>query len=168
MIKLNKRAFWLPNFVADTVLDIDADALQRAGITHVVFDLDETLVRRQTNVLTPRYRRFIHGLQAAGFTVMLGTNSRRNVTDLSTSLGIVAVQPRGLSYKPLPSFYTRVMTVADASPQHIVMVGDHIINDIAGANLSGLTTVLIKRRHSKRSRLRQAYIYLAIKFSGTT
>lgn len=144
MIEVSKHSVWSPNYVAGNILDIDTSVLRKKHITHIVFDLDDTLVERRSNQLLPSYAKFIHSLKAQGFEVLLGSNTKRDISDVAKKFGIKVVQPRGFSYKPLPSFYRRVTAATGTTPQHIAMVGNHWLNDIMGANWAGLVTILVK------------------------
>jgi HAD superfamily phosphatase (TIGR01668 family) len=147
-----------PNFIASSVLDIDAATLLRMGITHLVFDLDRTLVLRGSNVLTPAYLEHLRNLQSAGLTLLFGTNSRRDTTDLSSALGVTAVRPQGLSMKPRRSFYGRLIAQTGTTPDHIAMAGDHIVNDVIGSNRAGFTSILVTALTHRPTLLQQHYI----------
>lgn len=157
MIEINHLSNWYPDFVSDDILDIDLKVLQHAGITHVVFDLDRTLVNHGSNVVSQEYLRYLEMIRVAGFTTIIGSNTRRDISSLSTALSAMAIVPAGISYKPLPSFYRRIIKVAGTNPKHIAMVGDNILNDVIGANHAGFTTVLVEGLRGKFSPVYHAY-----------
>jgi hypothetical protein len=140
------------------MLDIDAKALHNIGITHIVFDLDNTLVHRGVNSLADDYSARIEDLKQQGFTVLIGTNSKREISSIKQLLDVAVIQPTRLSYKPRRSFYRRVISAAGTSPKHIAMVGDHFINDVMGGNRAGLTTVLVDTPHLPPSPIKRRYI----------
>ena len=55
MKKTNLKSIFYPDYIAGSVLEIDVDELQRTGITHLVFDIDETVVPKNHNELTAEY-----------------------------------------------------------------------------------------------------------------
>jgi len=165
VIEINHLSNWYPDFVSDSILDIDWKVLKRAGITHVVFDLDKTLVNHGSNVVSQEYMNYLETIRIAGFTIMIGSNTRRDISSLSALLGVIAIVPTGVSYKPLPSFYRRIIAEVDADPAHIAMVGDHILNDVIGANRAGFTTILVEGLHGKASLVYRAYLKLALKYA---
>jgi HAD superfamily phosphatase (TIGR01668 family) len=144
MIKLNHPSTWFPRYLAKSVLEITPEQLKQAGITHIVFDLDRTLVARRTETLAPAYSTALAALQAAGFTILVGSNTRRDISAVSELLKITAIQPRGIIRKPHLSFYKRVISATGTDPKHIAMVGDHILNDVIGGNFAGLTTIMVE------------------------
>ena len=158
MKNIMHKSKWFPDYLADTILDIDPNTLQTLGITHVVFDLDNTLVHHGKNDLTNQYQEHIKLLAANGLSILLGTNTKRNVNDLAVTLQAIAVQPAGLSYKPFRSFYKRIIATAGTTPDHIAMVGDHIINDVYGANRTGLTTIIVRALHNRPSYIYRRYL----------
>lgn len=166
MIKIKHSAIWYPDYRADTMLDIDAKVLYDIGITHIVFDLDNTLVHRGVNALKEDYTARIADLKAQGFTVLIGTNSRRDVGSIKRVLDVAVVQPTKLSYKPRRSFYARLIRAAGTSPEHIAMVGDHFINDVTGGNRAGLTTILVDTPHLPPALLKQLYIRRLVRHHG--
>jgi HAD superfamily phosphatase (TIGR01668 family) len=157
MIQITHSSPLYPNYLADTALDIDASVLKEAGITHIVFDLDKTLVERRGNTIAPEYIAKIVALQTAGFTILLGSNSRRDIQQILASIHSSGVQPIKFSMKPLPSFYRRIAHTAGTSPDRIAMVGDHILNDVIGANRAGFTTILVKGFRVRGSLLYRTY-----------
>jgi hypothetical protein len=150
---------WLyPAFTADSILDIDAATLLDAGITHLIFDLDQTLVPRRSNILTPAYRQHLANLQRAGLTILIGTNSRRDITELSRLLGVPVIRPVWFSVKPRSSFYARLLRETGTTAEHLAMAGDHILNDVIGPNRAGFTTILVRALTQRPTPLQRGYL----------
>jgi uncharacterized protein len=166
VIKIIKSSLWLPNYLADSILDLEIKTLKSAQITHLVFDLDRTLVKRRTNVMSPEYLKFIKKLKNAGYVIILGSNTRRDIDDLSKLLGIEVVRPKGVAIKPSKSFYARLISATHTTPEHIAMIGDHILNDVFGANRAGMTSIMVRPLHHKTSLLKRYYIKNALKHAG--
>jgi HAD superfamily phosphatase (TIGR01668 family) len=152
-----------PCFLANSILGIDAEILLQAGITHIVFDIDKTLVPRGEEMLTQEYIAAIRMLQAAGLIIMIGTNRRRDITKFTEAIGAISIQARGFSAKPYGSFFSRVLNEARVPSSQVAMVGDHIINDIMGANRAGFTTILVDSMHSRHSYFFRIYRYFVIR-----
>jgi|GEM_PF-1409524 len=157
MKRITNSSWFYPDFTVRSVLDIDAATLRAAGITHLVFDLDRTLVPRHAEALTSAYRKHIYSLQQAGLTILIGTNSRRDTSRLAEQLGVIVVRPIGLSMKPRRSFYTRLWQQTHTTPEHIAMAGDHIINDVIGPNRAGFTSILVAALTHRPTPVQQYY-----------
>lgn len=158
MIKIIHKTKLLPDFIASSILDIDAHTLQNFGITHLMFDLDDTLVYHGNNEIPPEYSAQISQLTEGGFTVLIGTNTKRDLNKLATDLDVTILQPIGLSYKPLKSYYKRAVSAAGTTPDHIAMIGDRLINDVVGANRSNFLTVLVQPLSSNLNLFLRLYL----------
>ncbi|HSX02177.1 MAG TPA: HAD hydrolase-like protein [Candidatus Saccharimonadia bacterium] len=137
-----------PNYVAASVMAIDYDRLFAAGIRHLVFDVDNTLVSYGEPVLQGPMLEFLKQLKARPevHTLRLASNSRRDLSTFGIGLGIDVIKPWRLSFKPLPSFYRRILANIgpNIDPKTVAMVGDKLIQDVWGANYAGMTTVLVQ------------------------
>src|SRR5271166_3993854 len=100
MVKLEKRSKLYPGFIADSVLDISIAELKRAGITHLVLDVDETLVPMRQHQLTDDYVRHLNELQEAGIVILIGSNSLRDLSAIADPIGANVVLPGRIVFKP--------------------------------------------------------------------
>jgi HAD superfamily phosphatase (TIGR01668 family) len=165
MTPILKPSIWYPNYFAQTILDIDPAVLRQRGVTHIVFDLDKTLVPAKKNDLPEAYVDFLRSLQAGGFTVLLGSNTRRDIQSITTLIDVQAIRPRYASAKPLQSYFARVIAQTGTSPNHIAMVGDHLLHDIIGGNRAGFTTILVRAIHHHIAPVNHGYIRLVHLFA---
>jgi hypothetical protein len=154
------KSVLFPNFTAQSVLDIEPTVLHELGITHIVFDLDRTLIPKRATAVEARYADYLLLLKQSGFQILIGSNTRRDIGSLIGPLGIPAITPRFLRSKPMGPFYDMIVKVAGTLPDHIAMVGDHVINDIVGGNRAGMTTILVKGMHGRlASRIYRPYFW---------
>ncbi len=137
------KSIFYPNYLVASLLDISAEELLAKKVTHVIFDLDETLMPKRGSKLSTKYLLHLKYLQQTGLVVCIGSNTRRDISDITQSIGVVAVQPFRLSFKPRRNFYYRIIAKLKVRPEQIAMVGDRIIQDVVGANRAGLTTILV-------------------------
>lgn len=165
MIRIHRDEIWLPDYVADSVAQIDAGELKQAGITHLVFDLDNTLLVRRTNELSAETIAHIAGLRRAGFKIVLGSNTRRDTDAIVDALKGEAVRVHGLTMKPFRAFYKSAIIAAGTKPENIAMVGDHLLNDVIGANRAGLKTILVKSLSRRSLTFNAAYIQWLKKYN---
>ncbi len=144
MQKVNKNSPFFPDYTAQSLREIDGVALQQAGILYVVFDLDETLLPRKTNTVSPQFMQHIKSMQKQGLKVYIGSNTRRDISKIAKKIGCQTIQATIVSFKPRKHFYQRLLQTIGAKPENVVMIGDRILNDIVAANRAGITTVLVK------------------------
>jgi uncharacterized protein len=136
----------VPNFIAPSIRDINYARLFEAGIKHLVFDIDNTLVSFGAPKLDPQTQSFLLELKARPEVccLRLASNSTRNLDGITEPIGTTAVQPSLLAFKPLPTLYHRILRDVHDDPASVVMIGDKLIQDIWGANYVGITTVLVQ------------------------
>lgn len=158
MKKTVRKSSLYPDYITSSVLKIKADELSAAGITHLVFDIDETVVPKRYNQLTPEYILFLQGLEKKGFKILIGSNTKRDLSEITQHLNTVVVRPGGLSFKPFKSYFKKVIKQAGVKPEHIAMVGDRILNDIVGGNRAGLTTILVEPYARRQTSFHHWYI----------
>lgn len=131
-----------PDLSLDTVEDLVPHELWRRGIRALLFDLDNTLVGGFEHVPDPTLAQAVGSLRAAGFALMVLSNSpARRVDPIASRLGMPAI---GNARKPLPQGFSRALTLLGRTPAETAMVGDTLWTDIVGANLIGITSVLIR------------------------
>jgi len=123
------------------VTDIDVDWLRRKGFRGVLFDLDNTIIRRDTHEFSREILEFIEKLRGHGFAMGIVSNSRTGrVDELVRRLNIPAV---GRAAKPFGHTFRNALKMLGTTPAETVIVGDQIFTDVLGGNLAGLHTILV-------------------------
>lgn len=141
-----KSPNYLPDYIVDSVTDIDFDHLRREGVKVCLFDLDHTILHHGTTIIQPQILEHIH---ASGMRVYIATNRVYSplLDEIAAQLkadGVVHAV-RGSFAKPSRAYYAHAIEKAGCSPEQIVMVGDRIIQDIWGARRSGLRAILLSK-----------------------
>lgn len=155
-----------PNYIADSVLQIRIDELVELGISHLVFDVDETLLQKGGSELPHKYIEHVHQIRERGIKILIGSNSSRDLSVLAAEIGAVVVKPSAFHFKPLRRFYGKVVREAGVSADKIAMVGDRVLNDIWAANEAGVTTILVKPYKRKPGPFLGVYLWLAVNRNG--
>ncbi len=144
----------MPDFTADSVLDVDFNKLKKLGVKHILIDLDLTLRKKMTRSLEPEITIFLlKTVKDLGFqTISIASNNMLNLSGYGTSISAHVFQPfwKGLWLirKPNKLFYERILKEIGAKPRECVMIGDKLRGDIYGANNVGLFTILVKPKGS--------------------
>lgn len=145
-------ASFLPDFTAKNIEAIDFDLLERAGVQHLLFDLDQTLRRPYTRRLNPSVITHLNNVMASKkfVTLNLVSNNQRKLLRYSQPINARVFQPfrHGwqLIRKPNPLFFDHVLTELKAKPVQTVMIGDRLHADVMGGNRAGMYTIYIGRR----------------------
>ncbi len=166
MIKTNQKSILFPDFVAASVLELDPSTLKKVGITHLAFDADETVVPKNHNSLTDTYFNFLKKLEEDGFKLLIASNTKRDLSDITKYFQATLVPPSFFVFKPLKKYYKKVILAAKTDPRHIAMIGDKVLNDIIGANHAGLQTILVEP-YTRRQKSYNRY-YLSKALSSST
>ena len=133
----------IPRGVYESVCRIDPDRLAARGVRLVLADLDNTLAPYGEEEPDPAVAAWKEGLERAGITLYLLSNSRRpgRAQRFAQKLGIPY---QGHSGKPKKAGYLRAMERMGCRPEETVMVGDQIFTDTLGANRAGVTPLLVE------------------------
>lgn len=133
----------IPQGVYPAVTKIEPKALAQRGIRLVLADLDNTLVAYGVPEAPPEIVDWKNALEEAGIRLFLLSNSRKptRASHFAENLGIPF---QGHSGKPKPEGYFRALERMGCKPEETVMVGDQIFTDTLGANLAGITPLLVE------------------------
>lgn len=155
MIKENPN---IPDMVVPCVLDVNFEELSKMGRRYYIFDLDNTLQRRDESLpLRPVTMKILHAQDIGWMLGMIIVSnvvvdkkwivtgcSRvarvRRVAKQLRSGYVVCVLP---ILKPHPTPFYRAMEMMGARPEQTVVIGDQISKDIKGGNVVGALTILV-------------------------
>jgi HAD superfamily phosphatase (TIGR01668 family) len=141
--KISYRSVLIPDYIASSVLSIPPKTLLEQNIQHLILDVDDTLVRRGSNRLDPAYIIYLQALQQAGIGLSIGSNTRRDISDIAASIDASVVPRRWWTYKPMKHFYAAIVASTGCPPGAVAMVGDRLLNDVIAANRLSLVTILV-------------------------
>lgn len=130
-----------PRIYVSSILEIKPDLLKDMGLKGVIFDLDNTIVRRDSLNAPPEILKLITELREEGFKMgIVSNNSRRRVGAIAAEMDMPAVHR---AVKPLAGPFRRALKLLGTSPRETALVGDQIFTDILGGNMAGLYTILV-------------------------
>ena len=133
----------IPRGVYPSVTAIEPAALAGKGIRLVLADLDNTLAPYGAEGPSDGVLAWRRGLESAGIRLCLLSNSRRpgRSDRFARALDIPTERRAG---KPKRKGYLKAMERMGCRPDETVMVGDQIFTDTLGANLAGVTPLLVE------------------------
>jgi hypothetical protein len=124
-----------------SVTDIDLEALRSRGITALLLDIDNTILPRDTGVMPDELANWVRALADGGFRVCLVSNNwHDHVKKIADALGIEMI-PKAL--KPMPHGFRKAIRLLGVDRRETAVIGDQIFTDILGANLAGMTSILV-------------------------
>ena len=131
----------LPKQVYNRITDIDLDQLRKRGISGLLLDLDNTLVRYDSEELDQEFKAWIIKAKSEGFRICLVSNGRpKRVIHFAKMMDIPAVIS---AYKPTRSPFLRALELLDKEAAEVAMIGDQLFTDVLGANRLDIHTILI-------------------------
>jgi putative hydrolase of the HAD superfamily len=146
--------------------EIDFDTYRRDYVRHGVApwgELDEELFQAYTEARTHSVDLIelfedavdtVRALRAQGLKIGILTNGpselqRRKLRriGIEQEVDAVAISEEIGASKPDPDAYARAIAMLELEPGEVAMVGDHVVNDVAGALAAGLAAaVWVERR----------------------
>lgn len=116
--------------------------LRERGIRGAILDVDNTLCRYHGTSVDARveegYRRIINSFNSC----ILSNTDLDRMRQLEKYFRIHAILTR--ARKPLPEAFTQATEYLNCKPGEVVMIGDRLLSDIAGANMAGLYTIRVQ------------------------
>ena len=123
------------------VNDVSPQLLRENALKAVLVDMDDTLLEFQQTQLKPEFISWMQSLKDADIPALILSNgSRRRVRDCANELGVAGL---ALTGKPFPAAFRRGLETLGAKASHTAMIGDQLFTDVVGANLAGLTSILV-------------------------
>ncbi len=130
-----------PKMYVSSILEIQPALLKELGLKAILFDLDNTIVRRDAERFSPAVAKWLTELREWDFKLAIVSNNSRKRVDTIAGLMDLPSVPRAV--KPWVAPFRRAMKLTGTSPRETALVGDQIFTDILGGNLSGLYTILV-------------------------
>jgi HAD superfamily phosphatase (TIGR01668 family) len=132
-----------PDETVRNIHEINFVKLRRQGIRALILDIDDTLIPRKVNDISPQVFEWAVARRQEGFKLCLTSNSRHplRVKYIGDTLKVPAM---ALGFKPLPFAFWNSLKVLEAGPEETAMIGDQLFMDILGANLVNLYSIYVK------------------------
>jgi HAD superfamily phosphatase (TIGR01668 family) len=132
-----------PSEIVKDIHAIDFRQLKRQGISALLLDIDDTLIPRTQNDVSPQVFEWVVSRKEEGFKLCLTSNSRHpmRVKYIAETLGVPSLH---LSLKPLPFAFWQAMKLLGSAPKTTAMIGDQLFMDILGANLLGIYSIFVE------------------------
>ena len=157
----------LPTLMTPKLTDLSIQQLRLRGIRLLMLDFDNTIVPYTTNTPTEEMAQWLREIIDSDIRLCVVSNSKKDrVKRFCAEYGIDCITH---SKKPFPKGIRQCLNRYGISPKHCVLVGDQIFTDTLGANLCGVTSILVKAIHNHNFwlKLRHAaelpFIFLARK-----
>jgi uncharacterized protein len=133
----------IPSQYVLSIFDIDYDKLLKQGIKALFFDLDNTIIPYDINVIGTKEQELLEKL-SENFKVLVISNSRKKRVKTATSnlknIGYVK-----FAKKPLKFGFKKGIKLLNVKKDQVCVIGDQLMTDILGANRTKIKeTILVK------------------------
>lgn len=122
-------------------IDIERDLIGR-GFTHVLMDVDNTILTRDTHEVPRDVAVWLGRARTAGLSFCLVSNNwHEGVYRLAEELELPIVAK---AVKPLPPAFLMALRKIGARRASTVVIGDQLVTDVLGAHALGMTAYLLQ------------------------
>lgn len=128
--------------MVEAIYHITPEQLREQKIKAVLTDLDNTLIAWNNPDGTEQLIEWINVMEEAGIPVVILSNNKAKRVDRIAKVLHLDYVSRAL--KPTTIGFKRASKKLNLTTDEIIMVGDQVMTDIWGANLSGVRSVLVK------------------------
>jgi HAD superfamily phosphatase (TIGR01668 family) len=133
-----------PDGNADSILDIDFDAVSAAGYRLVLLDIDNTLVMHGKDQPDATAMEAVRRVRMAGMDCIVVSNARSSRSRVFCDrLGVDCISYAG---KPSPRGVLEACRRKDVPAGFAVLIGDQLFTDVAAARRSGCASILVRPR----------------------
>ena len=131
---------YYPRAYVDSVFSINYEKLCSMGFKAVIFDIDNTLVHHGDNSNQKVDALFRHIHSTGLKTLLLTNNDKERVLRFVKNIDTLYICDAD---KPETSGYQRALHMLGVSRKEAICIGDQLFTDIAGANRSGIPSILV-------------------------
>lgn len=157
------RELLIPKAMYDSVLDIPFDTYYSDGYRYMLFDVDNTLLSRDSKLLSLEYQSWIEKIKDYGFSVFLISNnsSYKRIKRVADQLRVKGLY---FTFKPFTYSTRDLMKEHYIDPAKAIVIGDQLLTDVLLGNWLNIHTILVDPIDKKLSFVKtlQREIELAI------
>lgn len=145
------------DFAFKKLTDISPDFLKSRGLRLLLLDLDNTIAPYTVKAPENGVISWAEKLKSEGIELFIVSNNRKTerVRSFSKILGINWINKAG---KPAVRGILEAMRRCRARPEETALAGDQSYTDVLGANLAGITPILVEPISLKNPLLAVRYI----------
>lgn len=136
-----------PSLVLDKFNNLDIISFKNKGFKAALIDIDNTITIPDTGLFTDEALEFVKILKDNGINPIIFSNN--NSKRVKKFIGSEDIEYYYYALKPLPFRFWSIAKKHNYKPNEIIVLGDQLLTDILGANLSGCYGVYCKQLYEK-------------------
>ncbi len=130
---------FIPTYYVPKIEEIDYEKLKEQGVKSLFFDLDNTLIAYDVDIISDETLNFLKCL-SKDFYVMVVSNSH----EFRVKPAVHNLPYLHYAKKPLKLGLKKAIKMSGFKKEETILIGDQIMTDVFGANRLGMRTVLVK------------------------
>lgn len=139
----------IPSKYVHSIMDINYNELKEQGIKALFFDLDNTIIPYDINVIPTNIKDFLENLNK-DFKVLIISNSRyKRVSNACKNLDEIPFVK--FARKPLKFGFKKALKKVNVKRDEVCVIGDQIMTDILGANRMKFKKAILVRPVKQRT-----------------
>lgn len=136
---------FVPDIIADSLLQITPELLHSKGIQFLMLDFDNTIVPYTTNDPTEAMEQWLQRMVQSDIGICVVSNSKRDrVVKFCNARNIPCITH---SKKPFPRGIRQCREAFGFDMKHAALAGDQIYTDVLGGNCAGACSILVTPIH---------------------
>ena len=139
----------IPSDYVTSIFEIDYENMQKQGIKSLFFDLDNTIIAYDEDVLSEKHVTFFNELKKQFNIVVISNSGYKRV---STALAHLDVSFVHHSLKPTKMGLKKALAYAGTKKEETVLIGDQLMTDVYGASRFNIKSILVKAVKRKSDR----------------
>jgi uncharacterized protein len=133
--------YCIPNQYVSSIYDIDYETLKEQGIKSLFFDLDNTIIAYDEEVLPNKANQLLQKLAQSFNIVILSNSGYQRVSSALKECNLSFIHH---AKKPFKNGFLKALHMTSSKPFEAAMIGDQLMTDTLGANRLQITTILVK------------------------
>ncbi len=130
-----------PNYLFKKTTNITVGFLKEKGIKNLLLDVDNTLTTHKNPIPEEGIPQWVEQMKQAGINmIVISNNYEERVAPFSQKLGLLH---HSFSMKPMPMNIIKCMKQIGGNKKNTALVGDQILTDVLGANLTGMMSIMV-------------------------
>lgn len=131
-----------PTYMVNNTFNLSPQKLKLIGVTHILSDLDNTLIPWNSSDLSEELISWVKELKKYHIELIIVSNN--NYERIYEAVKDLDVRIIARAKKPLPFEIKKFVNKKTVVKNKVLFVGDQLLTDIIAGNLAGVRTVLVK------------------------
>ncbi len=134
-------SIFTPDYIFGKTTDITPEFLKKLGIKNLLLDVDNTLTTHDNPHPGEGIMDWLELMRKSGINMMIVSNNyEKRVQPFADMLGLDFMS---FATKPLPRGFLKGMKALRGNKKDTAIIGDQIFTDILGAQLAGITAIMV-------------------------